>query len=73
MEGGGVLEQIFAILLAKGIDGVIIVCLGYAVWKLYNRVQELTDTLIELGKESVRSNEAMTNALNTLDRSVRES
>ena len=73
MEGGGVLEQIFAILLAKGIDGVIIVSLGYAVFRLYNRNQELTDTLIELGKESVRSNEAMTNALNTLDRSVRES
>ena len=63
---GGVLERIFGLLLDLGVPGVIIIVLGYAVYKLYNRNQELHDTLRELGKEQVRSNEAMTNALTLL-------
>jgi len=68
---GGIFEQIVTILLAQGLNGVIIVTLGFAVYKLYNRNQELHETLRELGQETVKSNEAMTAALNRLTDSVR--
>lgn len=69
--GGGVLERALDILLAQGLNGVAYLVLGYAVYTLYNRNQELHDTLRDLGKESVRSNEAMTNALNQLIAAVK--
>ena len=62
----GVTESISNILLGLGLPGVIIIVLGFAVWKLYNRNQELHSTLYEVGKESVKANEATAAALNRL-------
>lgn len=62
----GVTESISNILLGLGLPGVIIIVLGFAVWKLYNRNQELHLTLYEVGKESVKANEATAAALNRL-------
>lgn len=62
----GVTESISNILLGLGLPGVIIIVLGFAVWKLYNRNQELHSTLYEVGKESVKTNEATAAALNRL-------
>ena len=62
----GVTESISNILLGLGLPGVIIIVLGFAVWKLYNRNQELHSTLYEVGKESVKANEATAAALDRL-------
>ena len=62
----GVTESISNILLGLGLPGVIIIVLGFAVWKLYNRNQELHSTLYEVGKESVKANEATAAAFNRL-------
>jgi len=62
----GVTESISNILLGLGLPGVIIIVLGFAVWKLYNRNQELHLTLYEVGKESVKANETTAAALNRL-------
>ena len=62
----GITESISQMLLGLGLPGVIIIALGYAVWKLYNRNQELHETLYEVGKESVKANEATAAALNRL-------
>ena len=59
-------ESISNILLGLGLPGVIIIVLGFAVYKLYNRNQELHSTLYEVGKESVKANEATAAALNRL-------
>lgn len=58
------MEQIGQFLLAQGMSGVIIIVLGYAVKKLYDRNQELHQTLFEIGRESVKANEATAAALN---------
>lgn len=62
----GVTKSISNMLLGLGLPGVIIIALGFAVWKLYNRNQELHSTLYEVGKESVKANEATAAALNRL-------
>lgn len=65
MEGTAV-EKIVTMLLGQGLPGLIILALSFAVWKLYNRNQELHTTLYEVGKESVKANEATAAALNRL-------
>ena len=62
----GIAQSISEMLLKLGLPGVIIIALGFAVWKLYNRNQELHSTLYEVGKESVKANEATAAALNRL-------
>lgn len=53
--------------LANGITQIsVIVALAFAVYKLYNRNQELHSTLYEIGRESVKANEATAAALNRL-------
>ena len=62
----GVTESISNMLLGLGLPGAIIIVLGFAVYKLYSRNQELHSTLYEVGKESVKANEATAAALNRL-------
>lgn len=67
MEGSAsAIEQIVQMLLGQGLPGLIILALGFAVYKLYSRNQELHTTLYEVGKESVKANEATAAALNRL-------
>lgn len=62
----GITNSVAEMLLGLGLPGLIILALGFAVWKLYNRNQELHSTLYEIGRESVKANEATTAALNRL-------
>ena len=59
-----IMEQIGQILLAQGLSGIIIIFLGIAVKRLYDRNQELHQTLYDIGRESVKANEATAAALN---------
>lgn len=59
-------QSIVSMLLGQGLPGLMILALGFAVYKLYNRNQELHDTLYEVGRESVKANEATAAALNRL-------
>jgi hypothetical protein len=61
-----VIGQIIAFFIAQGLSGVMILGLGFAVYKLYNRNQELAETLREVGRESVKANEQTVAALNRL-------
>lgn len=58
--------EMLGILTTMGLPGVVIFGLGWAVIKLYNRVQELQTLLADLGKEAVLANEKQTNALNQM-------
>jgi ATP/maltotriose-dependent transcriptional regulator MalT len=60
------IQRVVEYLLSQGIPGVTIVALGWAVYKLYTRNQELHGTLYEVGRESVKANEATTAAINRL-------
>lgn len=62
----GVIVKITETLSEQGLSGIIILALGYAVYKLYSRNQELHTTLFEIGRESVRANESTAAALNRL-------
>lgn len=62
----GAVQDIVSMLLGQGLPGLIILSLGFAVWKLYNRNQELHETLYEVGRESIKANEATAAALNRL-------
>lgn len=54
-------------MLEKGVtQAVVIVALGFAVYKLYNRNQELHTTLYDIGRESVKANEATAASINRL-------
>ena len=62
----GAISQATEVLIGLGLPGVIILCLAFAVYKLYNRNQELHQTLYDVGRESVKTNEATAAALNRL-------
>lgn len=55
--------KIVEFLLAQGFSGLINLALGFMVYKLYNRNQELHNTLFEVGRESVKANQATSAAL----------
>lgn len=52
--------------LGQGVHGIVTLCLGYTVYRLYNRNQELHETLYDVGRESSKSAEATTASLNRL-------
>lgn len=61
-----VVDQIIAFFVAQGLSGMVIVGLAYAVYTLYNRNLELTETLIESGQANVKTNEQVAASLNRL-------
>lgn len=54
---------IVEILKLYGLAGVVIAVQSYAIRKLYNRNQELNDTVAQLGRDSVKANSDTANAL----------
>lgn len=67
MEGqSGVIEPITQQLLSLGLPGVIIIALGFAVYRLYSRNQEQNDTMVEMTRETVKAQEAATASINRL-------
>lgn len=64
-------EWVVGVLSAYGLAGVVIAGLVLTVRKLYNRNLDLTDTLIQIGNQSVASNAAMTASLDKLAMSLR--
>ena len=59
-------QEAIDILKTYGLAGLVMGFLGWAVFTLYKRNQELHDTLREIGSESVKVNEQMTTALNQM-------
>lgn len=62
----GAISKAAEVVLGLGLPGVIILILALAVYKLYNRNQELHQTLYDVGRESVKTNESTAAALNRL-------
>lgn len=60
------IEKVLEFFLSQGLSGMVIVGLGFAVYKLYNRNLELTETLIEGGQANVKTNEQVAASLNRL-------
>lgn len=61
------MDDFIAYVLSNGVTQVVvIVALAFAVYKLYNRNQELHTTLYDIGRESVKSNEATAASINRL-------
>ena len=59
-------SEFMDILRGYGLAGLVMLVLGWAVRSLYNRNQELHDTLNEVGREAVKANEQTANALNKM-------
>lgn len=59
-------KQIGDIFLAYGLIGAIAFIEGIAVYKLYQRNQELNETLFNVGTKAVESQAAVTSALNAM-------
>lgn len=66
METAGITEQMASQLLGLGLPGLCIIALAFATYRFYNRNIELTETLITMTKETVKSQEAATAAINRL-------
>lgn len=66
MGGQGITEQMMGQLLALGFPGVVIIALGFTCYRFYNRNQELTETLITMTRETVKAQEAATDAISRL-------
>ncbi|SDP92601.1 hypothetical protein SAMN05428967_4485 [Phyllobacterium sp. YR620] len=62
----GAVDAVVNLLIGLGLPGVIIIALGFAVYRLYNRNQELLDTMVETGRETVKAQEAATASINRL-------
>ena len=60
------ISRITDIVLSFGLIGVVAAVLFLAVYKLYNRNQELHAALQQTGKDSISANMATTAALNKL-------
>ena len=61
------MDDFIAYVLSNGVTQVVvIVALAFAVYKLYNRNQELHTTLYDIGRESVKANEATAASVNRL-------
>lgn len=54
------------LLVDLGLPGLIIGGLAFMCWRLYNRNQELTNTLLDITRETVRASEASTASINRL-------
>lgn len=61
-----VIDKLLAFFVDQGLSGMVIVGLAAAVYKLYNRNLELTETLIESGQANVKTNEQVAASLNRL-------
>ncbi|MET3649075.1 hypothetical protein [Phyllobacterium ifriqiyense] len=66
MEGTGPVDAVVNLLIGLGLPGVIIITLGFAVHRLYNRNQELLDTMVETGRETVKAQKTATASINRL-------
>lgn len=60
------IDKVLSFFLDQGLSGMVIVGLGFAVYKLYYRNLELTETLIESGQANVKTNEQVAASLNRL-------
>ena len=65
-EPTGFVEPMFQQLLSLGLPGLVIIALGFMSYRFYNRSQQLTDTLIAMTRETVKAQEAATDAINRL-------
>ena len=71
-EPTGLVEPAIMQLLSLGAPGAVIIALGFAAYRFYNRNQELTDTLITMTRETVKAQEAATDAIEIGRASCRE-
>lgn len=58
--------------LALGLPGLIIVALGFAVYKMYGKYDEVQEKRIAEARESVKAIEQNTNTLDTLTELLRD-
>jgi len=59
-------NEFIEILKSYGLAGVVMGALALFCYKLYTRNQELHDTLNEVGREAVKANEQVANALKAM-------
>lgn len=62
----GAIQPILDLLLAQGMSGIVIIGLAYICNRFYARNLELTETLITMTRETVKAQEAATDAINRL-------
>lgn len=62
----GFVEPMITQLLSLGLPGLVIIALGFTCYRFYTRIQELTETLITMTRETVKTQEAATDAINRL-------
>lgn len=66
------MEAVITGFLAQGLPGLIIVALGFTVYKLYNKYDEVQEKRIAESREAVKAIEQSTNTLDTLTELLRD-
>ncbi len=65
------MDKLIETVVTQGLTaGAVFVVMGFAIYKLYNRNQQLHDTLQEIGREAVKSQMTVAAALNRLSDSL---
>lgn len=58
--------------LDQGVLGLVIIALGFAVWRLWSKYDEIQEKRIAESREAIKSIETSTNTLETLTEVLRE-
>lgn len=76
MEGAGAMDSILKgvgdALIALGLPGIIIIALGYGVFRLFGLYTEVQEKRIGEGRETVKAIEENTSALDRLTDLIRD-
>lgn len=71
-DSADILQTLLAPLVALGLPGILIVFLGFALYKMSNLYHEIQEKRIEENKEAVRVMGEMSKALDGLSELIRD-
>ena len=66
------MDKVIQGFLDQGVLGLIIVALGFAVWRLWAKYDDIQEKRIAESRESIKAIETSTNTLETLTEVLRE-
>lgn len=66
------MEQVITGFLDKGVLGLVIVAMGFVLWRLWSKYDEIQEKRIAESRESIKAIEQNTNTLETMTEVLRE-
>lgn len=66
------MDKVIQGFLDQGVLGLVIVALGFLVWKLWNKYDDIQEKRIAESREAIKAIESNTNTLETMTEVLRE-